>query len=402
MLSFPNSPTSRIGLNILLLLAGVVALRLAESVILPMLIALLLASVLGPGALWLYQTLKIRWRISCAVVLFGLVLLNVLITVAFSLTISRLVQQLPNPNNEEQMLDTWRKFRSRITELVPPDTELDPVLFPKDPKNASEIRAFQILSEKAPSIVLDITRYTGDWIWQCILIFFILLFVLFEGRVLSRRISEIFGPTSEMQAKAIEVLSDMAKQVRTYLVWRTIINFGLAIVLGLIYQLAGLKQGWTWAILLAILNYIPYLGPFLAGAPPILDAFFTGGAPTAVVILVVYVVVIVVEGWLVVPLLMGRSMDLNATTVMLACLFWPLVWGPTGMFLAMPIMAGIKAVMLHIPELRPWGILMSSVEDEDEPPRGLLLPGDSTNGKAGGGHGDGPVLRSEVGPSSGN
>ena len=42
-------------------------------------------------------------------------------------------------------------------------------------------------------------------------------------------------------------------------------------------------------------------------------------------------IVIVIEGYLIVPMLMGRSMDLNATTVMLACLFWELVWpGMTG------------------------------------------------------------------------
>ena len=44
------------------------------------------------------------------------------------------------------------------------------------------------------------------------------------------------------------------------------------------------------------------------------------------------------------PVVMGRSMDLNATTVILACLFWDLVWGTPGLFLAMPIMAGVKAV----------------------------------------------------------
>ena len=53
-----------------------------------------------------------------------------------------------------------------------------------------------------------------------------------------------------------------------------------------------------------------------------------------------YTIVVTVEGYLIVPLVMGRSMDLNATTVMIACLFWDLVWGIPGLFLAMPIMAG--------------------------------------------------------------
>jgi hypothetical protein len=77
---------------------------------------------------------------------------------------------------------------------------------------------------------------------------------------------------------------------------------------------------------------------------------------------VVYWVVIILEGYLIVPLVMGRSMDLNATTVMLACLFWELVWGPTGLFLAMPIMAGVKSVCTHVTGWWQWANLMSSDE----------------------------------------
>jgi AI-2 transport protein TqsA len=45
---------------------------------------------------------------------------------------------------------------------------------------------------------------------------------------------------------------------------------------------------------------------------------------------------------------------------MIACLFWDLVWGFPGLFLAMPIMAGIRAVCLYTPGLRAWAYLMST------------------------------------------
>jgi uncharacterized membrane protein len=59
---------------------------------------------------------------------------------------------------------------------------------------------------------------------------------------------------------------------------------------------------------------------------------------------------------------MGKSMDLNATTVMVACLYWNLVWGVAGLFLAMPLMAAIKAILLNVEGYRPWGDLLSSVD----------------------------------------
>ena len=379
MIPIPTQTASRIGLNVLLLLAGVVALRLGESVIVPLLIALLLAAVLGPAAMWLHATLKIRWGLSCIVVILGMVAANLLLIIVFSASISRMVQRLPSPNDEVKIIDTYKDFRAKLVKISP--WPLDEVLFPNEPQKVSEIRVFQFIPEAAPAFVKTVSRYTAIWLWLLIMILFSNFLVLLEGRMLTHRAVAIFGPSEEVQAKATAVLFDMAKQVRTYLVWRTIINFGLAIVMGITYQAAGLSQAWTWAILLAILNYIPYLGPLIAGIPPFVDAFLSADPGVALIVFVIYWTVIVLEGYLVVPLVMGRSMDLNATTVMLACLFWELVWGTTGLFLAMPIMAGIKAILFNVPEWRAWADLMSSTDAEPKP--ALLMPTDSPNGKPG-------------------
>ncbi len=57
---------------------------------------------------------------------------------------------------------------------------------------------------------------------------------------------------------------------------------------------------------------------------------------------------------------MGRSMDLNATTVLLACLYWHQVWGVAGLFLAMPLMAALKAICMQVEGWQGWGHLMGS------------------------------------------
>ena len=121
----------------------------------------------------------------------------------------------------------------------------------------------------------------------------------------------------------------------------------------------------------AILWYVPYLGPILAGVPPVLDAFVTcvavGGDWHSR-----FVAFVIVEGYFVVPVVMGRSMELNATAVMLACLFWELVWGTSGLFLAMPLMAVLKTICTHVPDWQPWANLMST-RDEPPPLVGKLL-----------------------------
>ncbi len=57
---------------------------------------------------------------------------------------------------------------------------------------------------------------------------------------------------------------------------------------------------------------------------------------------------------------MGKSLDLNGTTVLIACLFWGFLWGLVGLILAMPITASIKLVFEEIPNLKTWADLMSN------------------------------------------
>lgn len=358
---FPLNTAGRIGLNIALLLAGVLTLHFGKEVIVPILIALLLATVLAPAAMWLYQTTGIRWSLACVTVVIGLVLANLLIGAVFSASVLRLINQL---SSEEVVLARYKEFRARLQNVA--IGEIDEEILPLNPKKVDDIGVVKYLREAAPQFAGSILKYTAVTSSEAIIILFITFFVLLEGGMLARRAVAIVGPSQEIQGKAREVLFEMANQVRNYLVWRTIINLGLAAVMGAVFQIAGLSQAWTWAILLAILNYIPYLGPVLACVPPFLDAFIFNDPVTAVVIMVIFWIVIVIEGYLIVPIAMGHSMDLNATTVMVACLFWDAVWGPTGLFLAMPIMAGIKAILFHVPEWRPWANLMST--SEDNPP----------------------------------
>jgi len=361
--------TTRLGFNCLILLGGVVALYLGQTILIPTIIALLLAAMLWPATVWLHQRLRFPWGISCMIVVTGLVLLNLAIMAGFFMAIPKLLQTLPPAKDWEQQKDLYQKFRAQLEKISP--IELDDTLLPKDPQDPDEIRAIhwitKSMEETIPKALLYIAKYTGNYFWQWILIMFILLFLLLEGRMLIRRVVAIFGPSPEVQTKARQVLSDMARQVRTYLVWRTVINIGVALFVGVVYSWANLSQAWTWAVITAVLFYIPYLGPIIAGIPPVIDAFISNEYPmVAVGIMLFYLVVTILEGYAIFPVVMGWSMEMNATTVMLACLFWELVWGIVGLFLAMPLMAAIKAICYHVPGWRPWANLMSISELEPE------------------------------------
>lgn len=361
---------TRWGLNILALLGGAVALYLGHSIFIPTTIALLLAAMLWPAVRWLREGLRLPWTLSCLAVVMGLVVANLLITLALIPLTIKLLQSVPGPDDKAAQQRVYENLRHRVHEIVPFGDEYLPADAEKSP-------VFLYLRQtlSGPYItqaLLGLAWYANNWLWQWVLIMFILLFLLVEGPMLTRRVVEIFGPSEEDQGHAVRALGDMAHHVRAYLVWRTVINIGMGLLVGAVYQWSGLKQPWTWAFMTAVLCYIPYLGPLAAGLFPALDAFITRGPEQALIIVLFYLLLITLEGYVIVPVLMGRSMELNATTVMLACLFWERIWGIPGLFLAMPLMAAIKAVCYNVPDWRPWANLMSTRLPVAAPPKGKL------------------------------
>lgn len=354
---------TRIGLNLLALLGAIVALRLGESIFIPLVIALLLATILWSSANRLHDFYRLPWPLACMVSVAVLIIFNFVVTLGFIFAVPRLVQDIA-PVDQERQNKIYKNFRDRLAQISP--LPLDDAYFPEE---AAKSEFFNVVQQtlRGPYVgeaLLKLAGYLTNWLWQFVLILFILLFLLMEGRMLTRRVTEIFGPSAEARAKVAATMEEMTRAVRTYLVWRTIVNIGLGIAVGSIYQAMGLHQAWTWALLTAVLCYIPYIGPIIAGLPPLFDAFVHVSPLMALGVLAFYITIITLEGYVIVPLVMGRHMDLNATTVMLSCVFWELVWGPAGLFLAMPVMAAIKAICAHVPGMEAWAYLMSTREPE--------------------------------------
>jgi predicted PurR-regulated permease PerM len=368
-MEFQLSKANRLGLNVLALAGTTVALYWGASFFIPLVIAMLLAGLLWPAVNWLNLRLRMPWSgavlVVMSVVAAGLALL---VTYA-SLEGSKWVRGLPLPNDEAAQVRTYEKVQNAAAKTLRPiGVEPEKVDLPEDP---SQSRLFIHLrgllqSEYILGALMSAGKAINSLVWQTVVILFVTLFLLLEGRMLTRRLAEIFGK-ADAQAESFEAMSKMASAVQSYLFWRTTINIGLAVMVGVVFYFMGLKFPWTWAVLLFVLNYIPYLGAIVAGLPPVLDAFANVSPGVAAAALAFYTLILVVEGYVVVPMVMGRGMELNATTVLLACMFWELVWGVPGLFLAMPIMAAVRAACEHLPGGKPWARLMATAHGEAIP-----------------------------------
>jgi AI-2 transport protein TqsA len=365
------TPATRYGLNTLGLVAVTVALYFGASIFLPVTIAALVAACLWQPARWIHERLHLPWFVSCTTMIFLLVTFSLAVFLSLATSVPQLIEDL-KPQDYEHQRELYSKIRLLTIRMSP-----FPINERNLPEEANESNVFQQIKasldgQRFTDLLLDTAKAGGRLFWQGILVLFIVLFMLLEGEMLAKKVKSMFGSESETRKRVADSLAEMAESVRTYLVWRTIVNFMLAIILGIIYKSCGVKQWYLWALMTAILTYIPYLGPIIAGVLPVLDALaFNPNPAVGIGLGFFYVAVVTFEGYVIVPWLMGRKMNLNATTVMAGCLYWDYVWGTAGLFLAMPLLAAMKSVCMNVEGWREVGRLMGSEEAVDPP---TLMP----------------------------
>ena len=209
----------------------------------------------------------------------------------------------------------------------------------------------------------------STWVAQGFVILVLVIFMLIESEMLSNKLIRFFARNGTEAKAAGAVLGLITSKIRAYLVARTFINAGLGIVIGLALWTLKVRFAFTLGIIAGVTNFVPYLGQLLGGALPTLIVLGqTGSIGSAVAVAAIYLTVVGIEGYVVTPMVMGRSLDLNGTTVLLACLFWGYLWGLVGLVLAMPITVSLKVVFQTIPELNRWAELMSVDWQSPEPP----------------------------------
>jgi AI-2 transport protein TqsA len=91
-------------------------------------------------------------------------------------------------------------------------------------------------------------------------------------------------------------------------------------------------------------------------------------------------------GSLIDPKLMGEGLNLHPVTILLALSFWGLLWGIVGMFLAAPITAAIRIVLMQFDTLKPVGMLLSgqfaAANEEHHSGLAEVFAADETNPEA--------------------
>jgi AI-2 transport protein TqsA len=188
-----------------------------------------------------------------------------------------------------------------------------------------------------------------------IMVLILMMFVLMEAQGTERRLVAV----RQAGGPDLSGLLRSATDIQKYLGVKTLISALTGVLAGVWCWFLDLQYPLLWAILAFVFNYIPAVGSSAASIPAIVEALVQHGSGAAIGVAIGYGLVNFSLDNFVQPQLLGNRFGISALVVVLSVIFWGWLWGPLGMFLAVPLTMVIKVLLDNNEEFRWISIAMA-------------------------------------------
>ena len=361
--------------NICLVLLATIAVSFSlfylKSVLLPFVIALFVVIGCRPILEFIEKQLKLPRSIAFALSF----LIGNLLLFGFSLLLWFSITDLQNNSSIYQkrmnIIATWvvEKLPNTTPTSDSPKTINDPIIegnadtnppdivinddLPKNPKAAVE-EIFQSISSFIQEQLVRLASSLANLLSYGILILIFVFFLLLGN-------TGQLPHSNNSNKKQPRILGEIEEQIRKYLFMKTVISMFTGIAFGLVLWIFGVPLATVFGFLAFLLNFIPNIGPLIGCALPVPFLILNSNiSPTAGIICFVLIATIqFVSGNVIETRIMGKSFDVSPITLLLALMFFGLIWGIIGMFLATPIVSIIKIVLHQRDSTRPIADLLA-------------------------------------------
>ena len=314
-------------------LALVAALYFGRAILMPILFGMIMAVVLAPVVQRLSR-LRVPEPLGAALVMLGVAGMLVLAVELLVLPARDVLAELPVQVQAllAQLLEWVRSFRLGNWLTPPSDADLS------KQATAQGITLTGVLLKAAQSFIVSAISAS-----------LLAYFLLSSGDLFLSKLVRVL-PTIRDKVRAVKVVRTVQQEVAIYFASVAMINIALGFGVTLLTWAFGLPIPWFWGVLVALLNFIPYIGAGVSAVLLLLAGMaFTESFSQALLLVACFVGITFVEGQLINPVLVGKRLELNHTIVFVALLFWGWLWGVGGMLLAVPLLIIIKKFADHTP-----------------------------------------------------
>lgn len=341
--------TRSFGLNALLFIAVMYTLYIGRAFFLPIVLAILLSFVFAPTMRWLR-----RFHIPDAIGA-GLIVASLLGVVGVG------IYNLADPAEEwlAKAPDVMREVERKIRVLKKPVEEVSEATKRVEEMatvGQSNVRTVQVQSKPLATTILS---ETGEFLFGAISTFILLLFLLASGNLFLQKVVRVL-PRLEDKKRAVEVAREMEREISTYLFTIALINAALGTVTAIAMYWLGMPNPILWGVMVALLNFIPYVGDIVSITVLTVVALLTfDNLGHALLVPFVYYVITAIEGQLITPMILGRRFTLNPVFIFVSLMFWGWIWGIPGALLAVPFLVSFKILCDHVEPLSKFAEFLS-------------------------------------------
>ena len=189
------------------------------------------------------------------------------------------------------------------------------------------------------------------------IVLLIVVFILLQREDLRDRLIRLFGSADPQRATS--TLTDAANRLSRYFLRQVVINSAYGTLVGFALWALGMPSPLAFGLLAGLMRFVPYVGVFIAAAPPLfVAAAIDPGWTSFFVVLAIYALGEFTMGQVVEPLVFGHGTGVSPIAVVISTVFWTWLWGPLGLILAMPMTVCLAVLGRHVEGLKFFDVLL--------------------------------------------
>lgn len=215
------------------------------------------------------------------------------------------------------------------------------------------------------SVLGDAVLSLSSLVLFMVFVMFDTFFLLYYRRLIVKFLVSVFKEDNAVTV--YDIIAHIQSRMRQYIIGLGLEMIIVAAATSLALWILGVKYALLLGIITGLFNLIPYIGIITAMILSALVTFATAGAAKVLAVAGVVFGIHLIDSNVLLPIIVGSKVRINALITVLGVIVGESVWGITGTFLAIPVIAMTKIIFDRIEPLKPWGMLLGDERDEKEP-----------------------------------
>lgn len=329
-------------LTVIAVLLVFCVLYFAASLLVPIAAAVLLSMMLAPPV-QLLEKLHVPRPLASALVVLSVMALLVAGLFALAAPAKTWIERAPQSlqRMQQKMQGLARPFEDikKATDQLQEQTRSGESAGPQ------EVRI--VRPAFTDMVLLGSPQFVGSALSVIVLLFFLLS----SGDVFLRKLVTVI-PTFRDKKRAVEITRQIETDISFYLLSFTFVNVGLGVAMSIVTVSLGMPNPLLWGVVVAILNFVPYVGAItsmavlgMVGVQSFDNLTMALAAPAILLVLVALTAEVIT------PIVLGRGLLLNPVAIFIAIMLWGWLWGLVGVLLAVPLLASFKIICERVEPL---------------------------------------------------